>query len=360
MRILYAIQGTGNGHLARAAEIYPELIKYARVDVLISGYDSELELPFPVRYKRHGFGFAFGKKGGYDWKKTISNAKPIRFVDEIIKFPIKRYDFVINDFEPISAWAAKITGIPCYSLSHQSAVMHPNSPKPKRISIMSQFILRNYAPCKRYYGFHFDTYADNIFTPVIRQSIRKLKTKEKPHVTVYLPSYSDQLLSDLFQQVKLVEWHVFSKRAKFETQQENVKIYPVNKKQFENSMAQGMGVICGAGFETPSEALFLNKNLLVIPMKGQYEQLANAAALEKIGIPVLMKISPTTATYLHDWLLSKPIFNISYPDQTDDVIRRIMTEFSMLHFTKPRSKYLRKWKSLIPESLPSSIEDPMI
>jgi hypothetical protein len=32
-------------------------------------------------------------------------------------------------------------------------------------------------------------------------------------------------------------------------------------------------------FETPAEALFLGKKLLVIPMTGQYEQECNAAAL---------------------------------------------------------------------------------
>ena len=40
MKILYGIQGTGNGHLSRAEEIVPILKKMAHVDVLISGNQS--------------------------------------------------------------------------------------------------------------------------------------------------------------------------------------------------------------------------------------------------------------------------------------------------------------------------------
>ena len=37
MKILYAIQTQGNGHLSRAQKLVPEFIKKARVDILTSG-----------------------------------------------------------------------------------------------------------------------------------------------------------------------------------------------------------------------------------------------------------------------------------------------------------------------------------
>ena len=37
MKILYAIQGTGNGHLSRAREFIPALAARTSMDVLISG-----------------------------------------------------------------------------------------------------------------------------------------------------------------------------------------------------------------------------------------------------------------------------------------------------------------------------------
>ncbi len=62
MKILFAIQGTGNGHLSRARDVYPELCKYGEVDVLISGIQADVEVPFPVKYKKYGMSFIFGKK----------------------------------------------------------------------------------------------------------------------------------------------------------------------------------------------------------------------------------------------------------------------------------------------------------
>ena len=37
MKILFAIQGTGNGHISRAREIVPLLQQYGEVDLLVSG-----------------------------------------------------------------------------------------------------------------------------------------------------------------------------------------------------------------------------------------------------------------------------------------------------------------------------------
>jgi hypothetical protein len=43
MKILYGIQGTGNGHVSRAKEILPVMRRYAEVDVLISGRECDIK-----------------------------------------------------------------------------------------------------------------------------------------------------------------------------------------------------------------------------------------------------------------------------------------------------------------------------
>ena len=106
MKILYAIQGTGNGHISRALEIVPQLKKIAETDILISGSHYELELPFPVKYKLHGLGFIFGKKGGVDILKTYLRMNMPRLIREIRMLPVHEYDFIISDFEPVSCWIA--------------------------------------------------------------------------------------------------------------------------------------------------------------------------------------------------------------------------------------------------------------
>ena len=48
MKILYAIQGTGNGHISRANEIIPVLERRVTVDILMSGNESSLKLNYPI------------------------------------------------------------------------------------------------------------------------------------------------------------------------------------------------------------------------------------------------------------------------------------------------------------------------
>ena len=42
MRIFYAVQATGNGHIARALEILPYLKQYGEVDIFLSGTNAQL------------------------------------------------------------------------------------------------------------------------------------------------------------------------------------------------------------------------------------------------------------------------------------------------------------------------------
>ena len=44
MKILYGIQGTGNGHISRSREVLKYLCKEAEVDILVSGIHHEVDL----------------------------------------------------------------------------------------------------------------------------------------------------------------------------------------------------------------------------------------------------------------------------------------------------------------------------
>ena len=127
MKILYAIQGTGNGHLSRARDIIPILQKDHEVDILISGTQADIELPFPVKYKFKGLSFIFGKNGGVDILETYKKSNLRVFILEINCLPVQIYDLVINDFEPVSAWACFQKNKKCISLSHQAAVLNKNA-----------------------------------------------------------------------------------------------------------------------------------------------------------------------------------------------------------------------------------------
>jgi len=325
MKILYAIQGTGNGHVTRAREIVPLLKKNHDVDVLISGIQADVELPFQVQYRFHGLSFIFGKKGNIDIAETYRKSRLKQLIKDIKALPVDEFDLVISDFEPVSSWACYFSGKPCISVSHQVAVINKNSPKSRQFDPLGKAILRSYAPSSSQYGFHFENYDSHIFTPVIRTEVRIKKPSNLGHYTVYLPAYNDARIIKILSKIEQVEWQVFSKHNKESVRHGNVWIRPINNNQFIDSMVNSAGVFCGAGFETPAEALFLNKKLMVIPMKGQYEQQCNAAALEEMGIPVIKSLKKKHLKKIEEWVLNGKIIPVNYPDMTEGILNDIIS-----------------------------------
>ncbi|HMR18814.1 MAG TPA: glycosyltransferase family protein [Sphingobacterium sp.] len=327
MKILYAIQGTGNGHLCRAMDVIPCLQQLGEVDILISGIQADIVLPFEIKYKLHGLSFIFGKSGGIDLWRTFMSSTIRRFIQEINAVPIEKYDLILNDFEPITAWACHTKEIPCIGLSHQIGAMHPNSPKPEEGDMVGRFIMKNYAPVTAGYGFHFKSYHNSIFTPVIRSEIRHIEASQNGHYTVYLPAYDDARLLKHLARFKDVQWEVFSKHNTQPITLKNITINPIDSAAFIQSMASSEGVLCGAGFETPAEALYLKKKLLVIPMKNQYEQHLNAAALEEMGVPVINSLKRKFEFEIELWLNNPDHVQVDYPDNTFNIVEDIVNKY---------------------------------
>jgi len=330
MKILYAIQGTGNGHLSRAIDIIPCLQKHGEVDILVSGTQGDLQLPFPVKYKVKGLSFIFGKSGGVDLWKTVTKSNIRKLIKSIRQLPVEDYDLVVNDFEPVSAWACYFKDKPCIALSHQSAVLNKQFPKPDVVDKMGLLILKNYAPADYKYGFHFKGNNDTIFTPVIRQQVRNHEITNEGHYTVYLPSYDDKTLISRLSEYKDIKWDVFSKHNTKAVVKKNITIQPINNTMFTASMASSSGVLCGAGFETPAEALYLGKKLLVIPMKNQYEQQLNAAALQAMGVPVIKSLKPKYEPVITNWLQNGTPITVDYKDVTQQIVNRIVLEHTVV------------------------------
>ena len=324
MKILFAIQGTGNGHLSRARDVYPELAKHGDVDVLISGIQGDVKVPFPVKYTRYGMSFIFGKHGGVDIWDTAKKMKLFRLLRDIRTFPIEQYDLVVNDFEPISAWAAKRKKVPCVSLSHQYAVLHPAAPRPAENDLMGRLVLQRYAPVIAGYGFHFKAYGEHIYTPVIRQEIRDLTPTNKGHYTVYLPAYSDETIVKHLSRFPEARWQVFSKHNSEPFTTGNVTINKIDNRAFIESMAACAGVLCGAGFEGPAEAMHLGKKVLVVPMLAQYEQQCNAAGAVSMGAAVIKTLDTPHYDVIRRWLADGQPIQANYPDMTADIVAQLI------------------------------------
>lgn len=103
MKILYAVQATGNGHISRAAEIIPLLQTYGSVDVMLSGNNAHLPVQLPVKFRSKGVSLFYRHGGGLDYKKMLRQINPIQLWKDIRRLPVQEYDLVINDFDFITA-----------------------------------------------------------------------------------------------------------------------------------------------------------------------------------------------------------------------------------------------------------------
>lgn len=326
IKILYAIQATGNGHLSRAREIIPHLLQQGEVDLLVSGTQAEVQLPYLIKYRKNGLGYAFGKDGGINFIESIRQLKPFRFLHDIFSFPVQSYDLIINDFEPISAWACYVQHKASIALSHQASYLSPLTPRPKHQAGFAEWVLRNYAPATSQYGFHFQSYDSFIHTPVIRREIRHLTPTSRGHITVYLPAHDHNMLIPFFAAHKEIRWEIFSKHALKPNTIGNIVVSPISHDLFTQSLSACDGIITAGGFESVAEAMYLQKKVMIIPMLHQYEQQCNAVAAGILGNTVLDKIDEHFYAHLEKWLNHGKAVAVNYPDQTGLIIEHIVQE----------------------------------
>lgn len=328
MRILFAVQGTGNGHISRAREIVPLLKNYGHVDMLISGTQADVLPGEPLQYRFHGFSFVFGEKGGVDHWKTYKCMNLPRLWKDVRSLPLKKYDLIINDFEPVTAWACRLQGRPSVALSHQAAFLSKKTPRPAGRYHWAECLFTHYAPTTFKIGFHFDKYDEFIHTPVIRSEVRNQQIKDFGHITVYLPAYHDKLLVSYLKKIPEVRWEVFSKHSKTTYTEGNIFVQPVNNEMYNKSLASSSGLLTGGGFESPAEALFLGKKVLVMPMKNQYEQLCNAAAAKDLGVPVIYHLKDNFIATVKEWLHNSERIQVNYPDETAAIVSKLVKTYS--------------------------------
>jgi uncharacterized protein (TIGR00661 family) len=327
MKIFYAVQATGNGHISRAMELLPFLRVYGQVDVFLSGANSQLKADIPVRYRSKGLTLFYNNGGGLNYPKIIHSLKPLRTWNEVRALPVEKYDVVINDFECITSLACAYKKIPSVNFGHQASFQSALTPRPVKKDMIGEGILKYFARASAYMGLHFERYDDFIFTPVIKKEILQAKPAVKNHITVYLSSYSDETIVKYFSQLKSFHFQVFSRQVIKPITRGNTTLIPVNNRLFTESMINSAGVITGAGFETPAEALHLQKKIMVIPIRGQYEQLCNAAALERLGVTVLQKIDFSFATSFYKWIESNTQKEIVYSNIAPELVNNLLENY---------------------------------
>ncbi len=284
MKILYGVQGTGNGHISRARVMakYFSLRDDVHVDFLFSGrpaneyFDMDVFGEFTTR---RGVSFKV-KQGQVDTLGTLKAASPVELYRDIKALDLTDYDLVINDFEPVTAWAAKRQNVPSISISHQASFYHP-IPK-KGDTLIDKCILSVFAPCRVNMGVHWHHFGHTIMPPFIEEQ-PLLKPKGGFHL-VYLPFEDIEQITTMLEPLREINFVCYHPKIEAAYSSGNIAFRKPSKQYFREALQHCDGVIANAGFELSSECLRLGKALLLKPLLGQFEQASNVLTLQHMGL----------------------------------------------------------------------------
>ena len=318
MRILYGIQGTGNGHITRARTMSRALAKEGlEVDYLVSGRERDKLFnmePFGDFRCLRGMTMVqtFGK---VNYLKTAITNNFFTFFKEVKSLDLEPYDLVITDFEPVSAWAAKFAKKKSLGISHQYSFQYPIPTAGRNIA--SHMVMEYFAPASHKLGVHWHHFGHAILPPLIEPMTYPV-THTEGRILVYLP-FEDQ--------DEVVKWLNTSTDTEFlfycaiddVSIRGNVKLCPLDRDAFQQELAQCGGVICNAGFGLMSESIQAGKKLLIKPVVGQMEQLSNAVAAKDLKLSDVLD-QGFTREALNNWLAKPNRDPRPYPDVAKGIV----------------------------------------
>lgn len=310
MKILYGVQGTGNGHISRARKMAAHLkARNADVTFLISGrardqlFDMECFGDF-----EHRAGLTMVQRNGAVlYLPTLLQAQPLQFIRDVRALDVGGFDLVISDFEPVTAWAAKLGGKTCMGIGHQYAFRHPIPQC--RNNLASDIVMKWFAPVDIPIGLHWHHFDTEILPPIIDTH---LQPRDKRHILVYLPFERQEFVTSLLN--RFPQWRFVQYSPELsDSSAGNVALRRTNLHGFRSDLCLAEAVICNAGFELVSECLHLGIPALVKPVNGQMEQHSNALALEQLGWGTA--VDTLDADSLGNWLQGERRgAPIQYPD----------------------------------------------
>jgi len=316
MKILYGVQGTGNGHITRARVMAKALRKFdVDVDWVFSGrtQNNYFDMEEFGNYQTYrGLTFVI-ENGRINFAKTAWQLHFRRLFHDIKHIDLNAYDVVINDFEPVTAWAAKQQKKHSIGLSHQSA-FHYDIPK-RNNSIFTDGVMKWFAPLNTPIGIHWHHFDSPILPPLIET--KTITGTDPKHILVYFPFESLDVLKSLFRPFEAFNFYIYHDVPEA-YDEEHIHVRPFSREGFHRDLQKTTGIISGASFELPSEAMKMGKKILVQPIAGQMEQASNAAALRMLKLATVCQTINRES--LEEWLRQPNPRPIAFPNVAETFV----------------------------------------
>lgn len=301
-KIVYGVSGEGSGHSSRARVMLEHLIQLGHEAKVVSydrGYRN-LRNDFDV-FETEGLHIASSDNRVSKVKTFTDNlqrlpqgSKKLRALRKDI-FQTFSPDCVITDFEPMCAYLAHHYDLPLITIDNQHRIRYMTYPCPARMQAerrMTVSIIRAMVPrpdislvTTFYYG---EARNDRtlFFPPILRREILELQPTSGDHILVYLTSGFEsfiRILKSFSRETFLVYGYERHEQVG------NMVFKPYSRDGFLEDFAACKAVMATAGFTLMTEAFYLRKPYLALPMRGQFEQELNAHWLAKLNFGVNLR-----------------------------------------------------------------------
>ncbi len=308
MKILYGVVGEGMGHATRSRVVLEHLVKQHEVQIVVSGRAQQyLSKRFENVHNIWGLTINYEGNSVKNLGTLLQNLKGAvkgwpqnlrTYFDLAEKFAP---DVVISDFETFSYLFARNHFLPVISVDNMQIINRcKHDPKLLEGYESSFELTKGIVKSKLPGAFHFlittffypevrkarTTLAPSILRPEILQA----KSEPGEHLLVYQTSTANiQLLEDL--KKSGLPCRIYGMRRDITEDVIDGKLLfrPFSEGGFIDDLRTARGVVAGGGYTLMSEAVYLHKPMLSVPIEGQFEQVLNALYLEKLGFGMYAK-----------------------------------------------------------------------
>ena len=306
MRILYGVVGEGMGHAIRSRVVLERLAAEHDVHVVVSGRAHDYldqHLGRAAVHRIWGLSIVHAEGAAVPAATALQNLKGAltglpRNVGKYFEIATEfDPEVVVSDYESWSYLFGKAHGVPVLSLDNIQAVsrcVHPPeivAGHEPTFHLARAFTASKLAGCAHYLVttfFHPELRKERttLVPPILREEILAAHERRRrgEHLLVYQTAAGDERIADVLRAAR-IECRIYGLRRDIEAEvvEGDLRFRPFSDAGFIEDLATCRGVVASGGFTLMSEAVYLGKPLLSVPIAGQFEQLMNARWLQRLG-----------------------------------------------------------------------------
>src|SRR4051794_28255605 len=300
LKVLYGVNGEGMGHATRSQVVIDSLLHRHDVRVVASGAAFRyLRERLPRVDEIFGPTFAMDEGEIRRWGTVRQNLRLARqeLPDTVRTWAAKvdewHPDVVISDFEPLAGAFARLRRTPLIAVGNINMLDRCKHDKEilgdeREDYLLARAVSRAMVPgaveyiVTTYFRPPIARGGTTFVPPIVRPEIVDAPSVRGDHLVVYWSGDEAVLEALRSAGMRCLVYGMQDGTAEVVTDG-NLEFRPRSTEGFVEALRTSRGVVAGGGFSLLSEAVYLGKPILSIPLRGQFEQVINARYTDRLG-----------------------------------------------------------------------------